>query len=194
VIAFVALIAATFAQASIQPLTLLNDGTDTITPATLPPFVFTSDDNSSPSLATVAGWVMLPSVDELYKQNSGGAEEKTFASSYSASITPAADYEDILFEYDAGATFGDPNLFALIKDGNQEPAIYVFNISNWDRVSDLRFLDFWRSPVQGSISHFSIYGGDDPPGGGLGGVPEPVSILVWFGLAFACAHAAVRCR
>ena len=147
---------------------------------------------------------MLPSVVELYKKNNTGTEERPFASSYDATISLAAppqdanDWANVLLEYVSGPLFGATNLFAMLKDGSNEPSIYIFNISNWDRMSDLNFKNFWTNPVNGSISHISIYGDSsdprDPPPTGTAPVPEPLSLVVWSCLAGICLYRARNLR
>jgi len=62
-----------------------------------------------------------------------------------------------------------------VKDGNQVPIWYVYNLSDsWDGVMDLNLTGFW--PNQGAISHVSIFGTfDNVPG------PAPL-ILMSIGL------------
>jgi hypothetical protein len=139
-------------------------------------------------------------VVELYKKENSGAEEKPFAGSYDTTISLAAppedsdDFANALLEYVSGSLFGATNLFALIKDGDHDPSIYIFNISSWDRMSDLYFKDFWTDPPkgQGAISHLSIYGDSstsvDPPPTVQAPVPEPVSLVVWCCLTGVCLY------
>ena len=61
----------------------------------------------------------------------------------------------------------------LVKDGDNCPVWYLFDISGWDGVSDINLTGFW--PGQGAISHVAIYS-----------VPEPGTLaLLAIGLAGA---------
>lgn len=183
-------------QASIlpAPLTLLNNGSDVITPSLVDKLTFSYHPPSNPTESQVAGWVGLPSVTELYKMDADPAQESgSFASSYSTTFNPTTDPVDALLEYVSGATFASANLFALLKDGNHDPTVYVFNISNWNRTADLSFEDFW--PDKGAISHLSIYGATGgTTGGNPPGVPEPLSVLVWMALCVSFGFGAKRTR
>ena len=55
----------------------------------------------------------------------------------------------------------------LVKDGNQEPAWYLFRLA-WDGIETITLQNFW--PNQGAISHVTLYGGTTTQ------VPEPATI------------------
>lgn len=60
-----------------------------------------------------------------------------------------------------------PSCYAAVKDGNNEPAYYFFDISSWNGTETLEFRNFWQN-INGSISHISLWGNEvDIP------VPEP---------------------
>ena len=67
----------------------------------------------------------------------------------------------------------DPTAFLLVKDGNQDPAWYLFDLTKagWDGKETLALSDFWY-PGSGSISHVSLYSGGCNP------VPEPATLLL----------------
>lgn len=94
----------------------------------------------------------------LYKQDVGGPESGSLASSYRTTFsnTPL-DPADALIEYVGGDIVG-PVAFLLVKDGNQTPAWYLFNLTNlgWDGMDDLSLSGFW--PNRGAISHVALYG------------------------------------
>lgn len=119
--------------------------------------VGTTDDPSgaagTDALLALAG---LTSADLLYKQDVGGPESGGFASSYETTFsnTPS-DPEDALIDYISGASIDCPDCYLLVKDGNQTPAQYLFNISNWNGTDDISIQDFWVG--NGAISHVSIY-------------------------------------
>jgi hypothetical protein len=118
-----------------------------------------------------------PGLDELYKQNVGGGESGSLAGSYETTFSNSpTDPSDALIEYVGGAIAEDA--FLLVKDGNQTPAWYLFDLSGWNGTDDLVLTGFW--PDQGAISHVSLYGGTTT-------VPEPGTLILLgsglFGLA-----------
>jgi hypothetical protein len=129
----------------------------------------------------------------LYKSNVEGGDSGTFANSYTTVFSNSpSDPQDASITYDGGL---DPFIdcsacYLAVKDGNQEPAYYFFDLSalGWDGQEEIQLDGFW--PGNGAISHVSIWGGEDGGGDDGGGVPEPASALV-FGLgALAVAHRA----
>jgi hypothetical protein len=113
-------------------------------------------------------------VDLLYKDNVGGSEEgmDIFKSSYDTTyFNSPSDPADALITYVGGAVMTDAN-WLLVKDGNQNPSWYLFDISSWDGMEDIQLTNFW--PAQGAISHVSIFGNGTS-------VPEPASLAL-FGL------------
>lgn len=119
-----------------------------------------------------------------YKANVDGSEEGTFAASYETTFdsTPS-DPQDALIEYISGASIDCPECYLAIKDGNQTPSYYFYNLSAWDGLEPISLQDFW--PQQGAISHISIWGREDG-GGGQQEIPEPATLaLVGLGLLAA---------
>lgn len=112
-----------------------------------------------------------------YKDNVGGSEEGSFTSSYKTTYfnTPT-DPQDATIEYVGGSTISGNPIYLLVKDGNQVPIWYIFNISAWNGTETIDLKGFW--PDQGAISHVSIYTGE----GGTQ-VPDAGSSLALMGLA-----------
>ena len=110
---------------------------------------------------------------ELYKQNVGeGSDTGPLAGSYDTTFDPPVDPSGATITYVGGDTAGSP-VYLLVKDGNQIPAWYLFNLTaifNWDGIDQLVLSGFW--PNQGAISHVSLYGASDPS------VPEPGTMLL----------------
>lgn len=133
--------------------------------------VATTDDNSN---CTSTCFPQLVGFDSLYKSDVGAPDGGTFGSSYTTTYANTAqDPADFLIE-----NVADPAItsclsgtcYLLVKDGNQEPAQYLFDISGWNGTDDISGTGFW--PDQGAISHVEIFGG---PGTS---VPEPATLLL----------------
>lgn len=111
--------------------------------------------------AQIAAIVGAGSLSAVYTQNVGGSEEGSFGSSYTTTFsnTPQ-DPADALIDYISGPSITGPSIYLYVKDGNQNPAWYIFNLSalGWNGVDDLNLTGFW--PNQGAISHVTILTGD----------------------------------
>lgn len=112
---------------------------------------------------------------EVYKQNVSeasdtGSQAANYETTFSNSATDPADF---LIELSAGGTAFTGATHLLVKDGNNDPGWYLFDISGWDGVMNISGTGFW--PQQGSISHVAFYGNTDP---GLNHVPEPTSMVL----------------
>jgi len=143
----------------------------TITPTSTPQW--TTDDNSNlnaTKIATLVGY--SGTLIELYKQDVGHSNDSgPFASSYSTEFfNTSDDPEDATITYVGGSYIINNPLYLYVKDGNQEPAAYVFDISAWDGKETININDFW--PGQGAISHVTILGGTTT------NVPEPGTLLI----------------
>jgi hypothetical protein len=120
-------------------------------------------------LSAIAGFI--GSATELYKSNVGGPEEKPLAGSYETTFSNSpTDPSDALIDYISGTSVG-PTAYLLVKDGNQSPAWYLFDLTAlaWNGTADLDLSGFW--PNQGAISHVSLFGSSVP-------VPEPATMLL----------------
>jgi hypothetical protein len=97
-------------------------------------------------------------VDLYYKKDvDTSAEEGPFEFSYDITYSNAPDDpEDALIEYTGGSSISCPECFLLVKDGNQDPIWYIFDIGTWNGTDDIMLDGFW--PAQGAISHVSIFG------------------------------------
>ena len=108
---------------------------------------------------------------ELYKENAGdGFDSGSFSGSYSTAFTPnAGDASGFTITYTGGAMISANPVYLLVKDGNNNPAWYLFDITGWNGTDVIQGSGFW--PANGAISHVSIYGtpGTPPsvPDGGL---------------------------
>ena len=140
-----------------------------ISPADAGLIVATGNETSQAQIdAIIASY--LNGATELYKSNFGGSEEGSLASSYETVFIPAdSDPYGATITYMGGPYIDDPQ-FLLVKDGNAEPAWYLFDITNvWDGTETLELSGFWQN-VRGSISHVTLYG--------TTAVPEPAALIL----------------
>lgn len=118
---------------------------------------------NSNSQSVISAWIILnyPGVNELYKQNQGDATDSgSLAGSYQTIFSNSAtDPSDADIDYLSGDIVDcvTDNCFLLVKDGNQEPANYWYDLTGvWDGIEGIDLRDFW--PNSGAISHVSLYG------------------------------------
>jgi len=157
-------------SANADPI-VFSDNTD---PAVVPytntfVWVLTGNDTSQAAIdAAIASYCSPASgCYELYKQDVGDPDSGSFAGSYITTFTPPGDPEVATVAYVMGNPVITNASYLLVKDGNQEPAWYLYDISAWNGTDYLFLQDFWLD--QGAISHISIYGAT---------VPEPTSLLL----------------
>jgi hypothetical protein len=95
--------------------------------------------------------------DLLYKSEVGGSDSGPYANAYNTSYsnTPS-DPSDALIKYLGGFYMDCSVCYLLIKDGNQSPAQYLFDISGWSGNEDISITGFW--PSNGAISNVQILG------------------------------------
>lgn len=114
---------------------------------------------------------------ELYKSEAdSGDEGGSFASSYDTSYDPYDDPDSALIQHVGGPSIAGSPIYLLVKDGNQSPAWYFFNLSSlgWDGTDALELSEFW--PTQGAISYVAMYGT-------TASVPDGGSMAMLLGLA-----------
>ena len=121
-------------------------------------------DNSNPTVDEIETLVGTSTqLTRVYKQDQGGGEEGTFASSYTTSFfdTPT-DPSGATISYNGSPApaITCPECYLVIKDGNANPSSYVFALGNWDGTGDIAMTGFW--PTQGAISHVEIVAGEVP--------------------------------
>jgi hypothetical protein len=147
-----------------------------ITPATAN--IATGNQTSQSQINTAIA-PLIGSATELYKQNVGGPEVGSLAGSYTTTFnnTPL-DPADATITYNGGSIVG-PTAYLLVKDGNQTPAWYLFDLTalGWDGIDTLNLTDFW--PANGAISHVTLYGTTGPGTS----VPDAGSTLALLGCA-----------
>ena len=156
-----------------------------ITPDTLPQW--TGSQTSQAQINTAITPLIGGDPDALlqYKQDVGEGESGPYADNYTTTFfdTPT-DPSGATIVWDG---LPEPWInkaldYLLVKDGNHDPAWYLFDLVNWNGRDTLSLSGFW--PSGGAISHVSLYGrgtppGDDPPDDDPpGAIPEPSSLLL----------------
>ena len=122
---------------------------------------------NNPNAADVSGIVGVADLVSLYKADVGDpiVEEGPFASSYETTFGPdSLDPNNADIDFVGGDVISCPECFLLVKDGNNDPIWYIFDIGSWaGDFIDIR--DFWVDQT-GGISHVQIFGKS-------ANVPEP---------------------
>lgn len=127
----------------------------------------TSNINSDFGAAAVEAWVLSCLGKDLnlslfykadFNDDGPAFESGPFAGSYQTTFfNTLADPSDALIDYISGLAIVCPECFLVVKDGNQTPAQYLFDIGSWNGTDDLILSGFW--PNQGAISNVAIWGG-----------------------------------
>ena len=135
------------------------------------------NDPSQPTVSEIEALVGATDLLELYKIDFDTlTEERPFADSYTTTFN-VVDSDDGVsnaggeIAYDFGnPSISCPDCFLLVKDGDQTPAWFVFDLGDWSGTTSIFMEDFWLG--KGGISNVVIYGN-------ISNVPEPgmVSLL-----------------
>ncbi|MHB1373061.1 MAG: PEP-CTERM sorting domain-containing protein [Thauera sp.] len=178
------IIAATFLAASGPSLAAVIDLTPTTSGMT---GVNTGAANTEPQIFFTAGIASQDVVNDLvllYKADVDDKNDPTgtvpiesglYASFYSTVFSVAAtDPANAFISWTGSGTnfIACPSCYLAIKDGQNDPSYYVYNLTSWNGKDSLNLTGFW--PQQGAISHVAIWGfePDGPPPPPVG-VPEP---------------------
>lgn len=154
-----------------------------LTPATA---TATCDDNSNLGTLDAINTCFGTTYTDLtfgYKANVGGVDEGPYAGFYTTTFdNEPLDPEDALITWDGEGLFFDcPTCILIVKDGNQVPAQYLFDLGAWDGQESIQLTGFW--PDQGAISHVEIWSGNGDGPDDPGQIPEPgVLFLLGAGL------------
>ncbi len=132
-------------------------------------------------VSSITGVADLVSLYKADVPNTGRdtVESGLLTSFYETSFSPVPsdpseplDPENALISYVGGDFISCPECFLVVKDGNNDPIWYIFDIGSWNGMDDIEILNFW--PDKGGISHVDIVGRSTS-------VPEP-SILALMSL------------
>ncbi len=140
-----------------------------ITPATPG---LTTNQTSQLTAAEVSDLVGYSPLALVYKADQGGGDSGNAAGLYSTAfdLTPE-DPSMATITWDSTTQFiACPTCYLVVKDGDQNPAQYIFNISAWNGQEDIVLTDFW--PANGAISNIAIYNNPGDGGGTIAQVPE----------------------
>lgn len=136
---------------------------------------WTTNQTSACNAACVSSLTGISGLTQLYKDEVGGGEAGTLAGSYTTLyFNTSTDPKDFTITYNGGASASCPECILLVKDGNQTPAQYLFNLGDgspflWNGTDQIVGTNFW--PARGAISHVALFGKPTS-------VPEPTSLLL----------------
>lgn len=159
-----------------------------LTPST--PGVIPSNAPSNCQPGCVESAFGVTGLQNLYRAEYLGDESGSYENSYNT------DFGNWDFLFDpSNATISHRNgrsdidcggCYLSVKDGNNTPRFYFFDISSWNGSEDISLRSFWENGP-GSIQQITIWGG----GTKVVKVPEP-STLALFGLGLLAAGLARR--
>lgn len=137
--------------------------------------VYSGDETST---SAIEAYLLTLGIDieELFKTDVGGGDSGLFADDYTTEFfNSPTDPQEATITWDGSPSDFISNAgYLLVKDGNQTPAWYVFDLNalGWDGMETIFLNDFW--PSNGAISHVAIYGGQ----GGTT-IPEPTTMILF---------------
>jgi hypothetical protein len=129
---------------------------------------WTSNQTSACDATCVGTTTGVTGLTLRYKSDVGEGDSGPLAASYETvfSNTPS-DPSDFTITYVGGVNVVCPECILVVKDGNQTPAQYFFDLGTWNGTDSISGTGFW--PAQGAISHVAIFSRN---------VPEPASLLL----------------
>ena len=131
------------------------------------------------------------SLQLLYLANVSDSEQGILQTSYSTTFSnTASDPSDATVTWLSGFTAATcPSCYLAVKDGNNFPSYYFYDLGSWNGTDTLILTGFW--PGSGAISHVSVWGTSSPPPSAP--IPEPASgVLLGVGLAGVACYRRLR--
>ncbi|WP_414663208.1 hypothetical protein [Horticoccus sp. 23ND18S-11] len=125
---------------------------------------------------------------EYFKVGNDGSQSGPLASSYSGSSI-FNNQEDFTISYGSGAFVTGSPIFLYVKDGNNSPIHYIFEIV-WNGKETINGLNFWAADLNGgtdngAISHVSIFGTSTGTSTNTPGVPDGGMTVALLGMGLA---------
>ena len=118
----------------------------------------------------LSGFTLLYKGDVGTESDPDVEESGSLADSYETTFSNTEfDPANFQIEYIVGPSALCPRCILVVKDGNQDPAQYLFDLGSWNGQDDIVGTGFW--PTRGAISNVAIYGETTS-------VPEPSSLLL----------------
>ena len=140
-----------------------------------------SNDNGAFDAADLLAITGLAGLDVIYKSEEPSSEVGTFKDYYSI-VYNGADPSDATISWTGSGSdpfISETPLVLDVKDGNQIPAHYLFNLSSipWDGKETIELKNFW--PGKGSISHIALHAGTTTkvPDGGATALLLGIAVL-----------------
>lgn len=133
-----------------------------ITPETSPRYEGTNNSNLSADQLEVELGLVGVNLTDLYKSDGGGL---SFSDSYKTKFFNSPnDPSDATISHVDGkpVVTGYTNYYLYVKDGEHQPAFYLFSLADWDGIEDIVLTGFWVEPLKGAISHVTIIGANAP--------------------------------
>ena len=160
-----------------------------ITSGTTVPLTF-GDNNSNNDILNIIQASPYSVGAELYKENrADGSEAGAFLGSYDTTWGPTSLLDaEFTISYTGGNFISASSVYLLVKDGNNSPNWYLYNISGWNGTEAIRGQNFFGGN-QTALSHVALYSPDPTPTGtpptGTPGtnVPDGGTTVALFGLS-----------
>jgi hypothetical protein len=174
-------------------------GTITLTPAEMIPANLGSTNCEPGCVYTAFGLLNDGSLSLYYRANvapqgqTAAVEEgaSPFVAAYNTIFANLVnDPQDATIAFGGGTSIPCPRCFLVVKDGNQNPSFYFYNLGSWNGTDTIELRGFW--PNQGAISHLSIWGAEEID---IPHAPEPATLmLVGVGLTAGLSRLRRRAR
>ena len=137
---------------------------------------WTTDDSSNLTETEIKSLVgTISDLTLFYRQDFNGAESGSFADSFETVFLNSPEPDGANISYTGGTSIDCPECYLIVKDFNQTPAQYLFDLAAWNGTEILALTEFWPGAENGAISNVAIWGGP---------AVVPVPAAVWlFGTA-----------